>query len=317
MRLAETQIQEAQRRNEGILLQRRQEVAQRYPEIQELMDKRENLIYGSIRSMLQGTGTPEDLPRAMEEASAGIREELKRHGMPEDYLAPIYDCPLCHDTGYVGEKIRERCVCVRNRYQALLRKAIGLREDGAETFEAFRSDLFPEEPLEGKPLTQRQLMERVRAYCENWANKYPEQSPRDLVLSGKTGLGKTFLLHAMANRLIQRGYPVLLISAYQVLETARKAWFEQDDGLTEMMECGILMIDDLGSEPMMQNITSEQLFNLINQRQRAGLTTVISTNLNIEELKNRYTERIASRLTDGRNCMFMPLKGRDIRNGRK
>ena len=317
MRLAEAQTQEAQRRNEGILLQRRQEVAQRYPEIQALMDRRENLIYGSIRSMLQGTGTPEDLPRAMEEASAGIREELKRHGLPEDYLAPIYDCPLCHDTGYVGEKIRERCVCVQNRYQALLRQAIGLREDGAETFEAFRSDLFSEEPLEGKPLTQRQLMERVRAYCENWANKYPEQSPRDLVLSGKTGLGKTFLLHAMANRLIQRGYPVLLISAYQVLETARKAWFEQDEGLEEMMECGILMIDDLGSEPMMQNITNEQLFNLINQRQRAGLTTVISTNLNMEELKNRYTERIASRLTDGRNCMFMPLKGRDIRNGRK
>ncbi|MBR2822439.1 MAG: ATP-binding protein [Clostridia bacterium] len=317
LREAEAQTRETQRKNEETVLRRRQEIYEKYPEIRTLMEKRENLIYGSILDMLRGSGSAEDLPERMEEASAKIREGLKSRGLPEDYLSPIYDCPLCQDTGVVGEKIRERCECVKKRYQALVREAVGIKNDGSETFEAFRSDLFPDTMLPGSRNTQRQQMERVRRYCEKWANEYPEVQTRDMVLSGKTGLGKTFLLHAMANRLIQRDVPVLLVSAYSFLETARRSWFENDDGLKELMETEVLMLDDLGSEPMMQNVTTEQLFNLINERQRAGRATVISTNLNEGELKERYSERILSRLTDGRNCMFVPIQGQDIRNGRR
>ena len=75
----------------------------------------------------------------------------------------------------------------------------------------------------------------------------------------------------------------------------------------------MLMVDDLGSEPLMQNITVEQLFHLINERQRRGLSTVISTNLTLKELRERYTERIASRLNDPKNCEIIILEGRDLR----
>ncbi len=316
LREAESQTQEAQRRNEETLRRRREEVSARYPEIRELLERRQDLIYGSISGMLRGKKPAEDLPRAMEEASGSIREALQRRGLPGDYLSPVYDCPLCQDTGFVGETIKARCECVRKRYQNLLRHAIGLRDDGTETFATFRSDVFPDEMAPGEQRSQRQMMERLRVLCEEWANKYPRQIPRDIVLSGKSGLGKTFLLHAMANRLIEREIPVLLISAYSFVDTARRAWFGQEDGLRELLDSEVLMIDDLGIEPLVPNVTIEQLFNLINQRQRAGLATVISTNLNAEELKSRYTERIASRLTDGRICAFLPLRGRDIRNGR-
>ena len=121
----------------------------------------------------------------------------------------------------------------------------------------------------------------------------------------------------MANRLIQRGFNVLLISAYQFLETARRAYFDNEAQAEDLTGAEVLMLDDLGSEPMMQNVTIEQLFNLINERQRRNLATVISTNLSQEELRVRYTERIASRLTDRRNALFLPLRGRDVRNGRQ
>ena len=75
----------------------------------------------------------------------------------------------------------------------------------------------------------------------------------------------------------------------------------------------MLMLDDLGSEPLMQNITVEQLFHLVNERQRRGLSTVISTNLTLPELKDRYTERIVSRLNDPKNCQIIVLEGRDLR----
>ena len=151
--------------------------------------------------------------------------------------------------------------------------------------------------------------------CRNWADEYPECTYRDLVLSGSTGLGKTFLLHAMAEKLIEKDVNVLLISAYRMLEILRKSYFENDSGSSELQEADVLMIDDLGSEPLMQNVTVEQLFNLLNERQNNNHATVISTNLDMASFRERYTERIASRLRDSRYCKVLNLLGKDIRIG--
>ena len=135
------------------------------------------------------------------------------------------------------------------------------------------------------------------------------------MLTGSTGLGKTFLLHAMAEKLIEKDVNVLLISAYSMLDILRKSYFDNDSGSSELMDAEVLMIDDLGSEPLMQNITVEQLFNLLNERQNRNLATVISTNLDMAKFRERYTERIASRLRDSRCCKVLNLMGRDIRIG--
>lgn len=317
LREAELETQEIRRRNEETEERRRAEIAGRFPEIKALTDRREELIHGTIQGILRRAASPEDLPARMEKISEEIRALLRKNGLPEDYLSPVYTCPVCRDTGYVGEVVRERCSCVLNRYQAALRRAVGLAGNGAETFETYDERLFSDEPLPDGSMTERQGMVMIRNGCEKWADNFPRQFPRDLVLSGKSGVGKTFLLHAIAQRLIERGHNVLLISAYSFLETARRSYFGNDGGLEELIEAEALMLDDLGSEPLLQNVTVEQLFNLINERQRANRATAISTNLTKEELKNRYTERIASRLTDTRSCLFLPMRGKDLRNGRK
>ena len=158
-------------------------------------------------------------------------------------------------------------------------------------------------------------MKMYRAICEKWANEYPRSMYRDLVLTGSTGLGKTFLLRSMAERLIERDVNVLLISAYRMLDILRKSYFENDQGSGELLSADVLMIDDLGSEPLMQNVTVEQLFNLLNERQNRNLSTVISTNLEMAKFRERYTERIASRLRDSRSCKILNLLGKDIRTG--
>lgn len=316
LREVELELQARQRQNEETMSRRRREIRENYPELAEMLSRREQMIAGAVRGILQGQSAPEDLPARMEETSGEIRAALKRNGFPEDYLAPVYECPLCRDTGFVGETVRERCACVRKRYQQKLREAVGLPPEGGESFESFDLSVFPAEKPEGSRYTQRDVMEKVRERCEEWADSYPHQECRDLLLSGKSGLGKTYLLHAMAGRLIERGVQVLLMSAYSFVDLARQSYYENDGRLEEVIGTEVLMIDDLGSEPMMQNVTVEQLFNLINERQRRNLPTIVSTNLNQEELRQRYTERIASRLTDRHTCLFLPLKGRDIRNGR-
>ena len=121
-------------------------------------------------------------------------------------------------------------------------------------------------------------------------------------------------MHAMAKRLLDRGLNVLMLSAYRFLDIARKAYFSNNTGeLDTLMETDVLMLDDLGSEPLMENITIVQLFNLINERQTSGKGTVISTNLNTTELQARYTERIASRLLDPRQCTLLQFLGDDVR----
>ncbi len=295
---------------------RKMEIRSRYPQIRALTEERENMIFSSVRGILAGKAAAENLESRMEELNGRIREELKKNGYPEDYLAPICDCPLCRDTGYVGEPVKEMCSCMREAYQKKLREDIGMPGGQEETFANFDETLFSDEKLPGKEFSQRELSRLARDFCEEWVENWPKQALRDVLISGKAGLGKTYLLHAMAARLLEKGAQVLLISAYSFLETARAGYFGKEGELEELLDAEVLMIDDLGSEPMMKNITIELLFNLINERQRKGLSTIISTNLTLPEIRERYTERIASRLSDRKSCGLVMLYGRDLRSGR-
>ena len=294
---------------------RREQIMAEQPEIHALVRQREELVFGTLRNLLKGPSDAGDLTSRMEALSAAIRTKLEEKGFPADYLAPVYRCPICRDTGRTGETIKEPCACLKKAYQQKLREKIGLDSRRNETFDSFNLNVFPEENIPGQSFSQRELMKLHLATCRKWAEEYPDSAYRDLVLTGSTGLGKTFLLHAMADRLIERDINVLLISAYRMLEILRKNYFENDQGVSELLGADVLMIDDLGSEPMMQNVTVEQLFNLLNERQGRNLSTVISTNLDMAKFRERYTERIASRLRDSRCCKVLNLLGKDIRIG--
>ena len=302
--------------NERTEEMRKEKIRMEQPRIYELTKERENIVFGTLRNIVNGTASKaDDLPERMEKLNEQIRTLLTENGYPADYLAPVYHCPLCKDTGRIGETIKEPCECLKKAYQEKLRKKIGLNGMRAETFETFDTSVFPDEKIPGLDFTQREMMQLYRTVCEKWANEYPEAEYRDLLLTGSTGLGKTFLLRAMAERLNERDINVLIISAYKMLEILRKSYFENDDSANELLDAQVLMIDDLGSEPLMQNVTVEQLFNLLNERQNRGLSTVISTNLEMAKFRERYTERIASRLRDSRSCKVISLLGKDIRTG--
>ena len=311
----EAEYEQIRSANEQEEVRRREKIRLENPEIHALLKEREELIFGTLRDILNGEAKTDDLPERMEKLSALIRDKLEEAGYPADYLAPVYRCPLCKDTGKTGELIKEPCICLRKAYQKKLRESIGLNGARKESFETFDLSVYPDEKIPGQDFTQREIMKMYRVTCEKWANEDPNAAFRDLVLTGSTGLGKTFLLRAMAERLIERNMNVLIISAYRMLEILRKSYFDNDGSAEELLGAEVLMIDDLGSEPLMQNVTVEQLFYLLNERQNRNLSTVISTNLDMAKLRERYTERIASRLRDSRTCKVMNLLGKDIRVG--
>lgn len=314
LRELQAEYEQQRLRNSREEARRLEEAARRCPDIPGLLDARAQIIHEGVRGILGGTVQADQLPRRMEALNQRIARALQAGGLPADWLEPVYRCPRCRDTGYVGEPVREMCDCLRTAFYQRLFERVGLSDDGVQSFETFDLNIFPDKPLPDMPCTQRESMQIIRDMCRDYADRYPRAETQDLLLSGPSGLGKTFLMHAMARRLLERGFNVLLISAYRYVEVARKAYFGGSaEELDSLMAADVLLLDDLGSEPLMENITIVQLFNLINERRSAGRGTVYSTNLSEKELRGRYTERIASRLTDKRRCDLLLFRGDDVR----
>ena len=242
--------------------------------------------------------------------NAAIRARLRALGLPEDELELHYRCPVCRDTGYVGEAPSRFCECFEDRLRQL-RYADGTMAAAAEQrFDTFDLSRFPEEG------GQRELMRNLRIFCERYADRFPDTEKPNLLLTGAGGLGKTFLLNCVYERVTARGHAALRVTAFRMLEAMRRRHFGEEDGeedLGALVESPLLLIDDLGSEPMMRNITVEYLFNLLNERIARRLHTVIATNLDPVQLQNRYGERVSSRLLDRTVCSTVLLKGKDLR----
>lgn len=282
------------------------------PGLRELLDARRVVLMNGIRSAMfpakKDTEANATLPGTLSDYNARVAAKLAASSLPGDTLAPVYTCHVCKDEGYVYDPSRRMCACFERELNHRMLDELGLKK--TQTFEHFDEERFTDEP----PLSQRSLMRRNRDICQRYADSYPDTEMRDMLFTGKSGLGKTFLMQAIAHRVTERGFGVQYVSAYKLLETMRKAYFENNsDILQPLMDAPLLLIDDLGTEPLMENITVTQLFNLLNERQNADRHTIISTNLNMPELKARYTERITSRLLDETRCKVVKFIGDDIR----
>jgi len=310
----------AARREENMRIyeERRTQACEKCPGLREVLDARHAAVLQGVRTSLlnrfRKEGENAQLPNAMALMNQRIAEMLREAGLPADALDPVYTCAECKDEGYVYAPSRQMCRCMKQELNHRMMGELGLGASG-NTFERFDETLFDDEEIDERDgFSQRKHALLAKKICLEYADSFPDTATPNLLLSGKSGLGKTFLLHAIAHRLVQRDIMPVYTSAYHLLEVARKAYFENSgDKLAEMMNAPILLIDDLGTEPMMQNITIEQLFNLLNERQLSRRHTVISTNLTMAEFKERYTERIASRLMDESSWRRLVLTGRDVR----
>ena len=316
--IMQLQQEYAQRRDEnlGLFLERRGRACALCPGLQALLDQRHGAVMEGVRrGLVSGGGDRSQnagLPERMSQWNQRIAELLVQAGLGADYLQPVYTCPVCRDEGYVYDPSRRMCACFETELNRRMLEASGLA-DGRESFERFDETLFDDQPDE-HGVVQRRVMLANRNICRAYAQSYPDTDTRDLLLMGKSGLGKTFLLRAIGHEVASRGYLPLYVTAYRMFDSLRRAYFENSqDAAAPLMDAPLLLIDDLGTEPLMNNITVTQFFVLINERQLAGRHTVISTNLSMSELRDRYTERVTSRFLDETGCTRLTFVGGDVR----
>lgn len=311
---------ERMRSNEAAALRRREEEAVTADiEIRTLLNERAALPMRALRLAMNNPDGAKAVSVGMREEglrlNAAIRERLVRAGFPENHLQLHYACPLCRDTGYTGDMPPAMCECFQKKIHALQREAHAVSDFASQNFDAYDEERIPDEIVYGN-VTQRQMTGRIRDLCLDYANAYPYTYKPNLLLTGEAGLGKTFLLSCIAQRLEARGFSPVLIGAYRLLEIMREKHFHMDAPGTDfesLLTCPVLLIDDLGCEPMLKNITQEYLFVLINERIQKKRATIIATNMTPPQLKERYGERIMSRICDTTVCDSVRLLGKDLR----
>ncbi len=218
-------------------------------------------------------------------------------------------CGRCNGNGYIGSTM---CSCLAELCREEQRKELTVLNVGEDSFDAFRLDVYPDKTDPRLGINIRALMERTYQVCRSYAENFTAKSG-NLLFSGDTGLGKTFLSACIARTVSDRGYSVVYESAGHLFSNLERAKFTGDEDARRESDrytaCDLLIVDDLGTE-MPGQFTTAALYTLINDRILAGKATIVSTNLNIEDFTKRYNAQVASRLRSFQRLAFL---GEDVR----
>ena len=298
-------------RNHREELSRRERGYHGVPGYRELEDSVSTLCASMTRKIL------EDCPNARQQLHVSLAELSQRKkrmlaqaGFAEDYLEPLYDCHECHDTGYVqtDEGIRKKCRCFRLQEITLLYEQSNIQSIiSKENFSTLSYEYHKGDDLK--------RFETAVEICRNFVQNF-KQDYRNLFFYGTVGTGKSFLSGCVANDLLQQGYSVIYFSSSGLFDALSRYSFDAKSKeplyrfCQDLYCCDLIIIDDLGTEVTNAFVTS-QLFACLNERHLRAKATLISTNLSLEELRDRYSERIFSRITS--NYTICKLTGPDIR----
>lgn len=294
-------------------------VYQRIPVIKELDQSISTRAVACARRLLEGD---KEALKELRDEIADLREQksvlLKSAGFSTDYMEMQYRCPDCKDTGYADGV---KCHCFRQSEMRYLYAQSNIEQIVAvENFSTFSSEYFDNNRvIPHLNRTVKEYMGQVVETCKKFAMDFSKERG-NLLFTGPTGVGKTFLTNCIAKELIDQYYSVIYLSANDLFEVFSKNRFDYQDeedmkGMYQyILDCDLLIIDDLGTE-LNNSFTSSELFYCINERLNSSKSTIISTNHPINELRDRYTERVTSRLIS--RYTVIPLYGDDIRIRKK
>ena len=297
MALSNSQYDQLMRDYEQLQLDNEHELRLRFDEVSSLsVEKAKRLLEGD-----------EDALSSFHEKLLTLTGEkqklLTSHGFPSDYLEKHYHCPDCQDTGYIGTR---KCHCMKKAIIELLYNDSNLKGIlEQENFHTFSLDYYSKshiDPLTGR--SARDAIETALRVCHHFIDTFSSEF-HNILLYGDTGVGKTFLTHC--------------ISAAGLFDFLAKNTFGKrdeidEDALSHICSCDLLIIDDLGTE-LANSFTVSQLFVILNERILRKEATIISTNLSLEDIKAIYSERIFSRISS--SYSMLRLTGDDIRIQKK
>ncbi len=313
LRRARQRLEQAREDKESQNRQRLEQAYVQLPRLQQIDRQLRQTMAEAARSAFVRGSDGVQAMEAIREANLALQQErraLIAGNFPAGYLDESPVCGCCGGTGYVGSTM---CECLKELCRQEQRKELTLLHMGKESFDQFRLDFYPDWVDSELGIHVRTLMGKTFTTCRNYAHSFSTDSP-NLLFSGGTGLGKTFLSACIARTVSDSGFSVVYESAAHLFGKLERAKFDSDEDARAESEkftaCDLLIVDDLGTE-MAGQFTTSALYTLLNDRLLSGKPTIISTNLNTEDLTRRYSPQIASRLNG--SFLRVPFVGEDIR----
>lgn len=297
---------ERQKNRQTLIIERKKEIYEKLPEYKVLDNKiaSESIRMG-IAALSEGASTDE-LADVIEDLRIKKNLLLTEAGYSINYLEPPYVCPFCKDTGYVGNN--ELCSCFKQAILDFSYEQSNIKDMlSKENF-----DTLSHEYHTGEDLTRFMAAEKVaRNFVANFDVEY-----KNLLFYGAVGTGKSFLSNCIANELLKSGHSVIYFSASSLFETISSYKFKKsgkevsERTMSDIYNCDLLVIDDLGTELTNQFVITE-LFSILNERYLNRKSTVISSNYSLAEIDDKYTNAIFSRIYS--RYEICELSGTDIR----
>lgn len=297
---------------------KKDKIFQELPEAERLEREIASCGISAARTVLKGGNVKEELEKLKEkslELQAEYSNVLSKMGYTIEDTEPKYYCKKCNDTGYVELNNRTvMCDCLK---QAMVESACAELNRYSPlslcTFDDFDLSYYSHDIEEGYPRSSYEQMNRIFNYCKNYAKDFNKNSA-SLFMKGETGLGKTHLSLSIANDVIKKGFGVIYVSAPSIVSKLEKEHFSYNKGevSTEsaLLDCDLLIIDDLGTEFATQFSTSS-IYNIFNSRLLADKPVIINTNLTLQELEKLYSQRFVSRITG--QAVRLDFFGKDVR----
>lgn len=295
--------------------ERRAQLYEQLPELREIENKLAKTGLAAAQAAISGENGPK-LIEQLRQNNLDLQKQrtdlLVRQGLPANYLNVSYACEKCKDTGFIGQ---HPCTCFSTLLRKLAYQKLSDSSDAGDCrFHNFKLTYYSEQPVGPYNIIPRRAMDKVFSTCTAYARTFSNRS-ESLLLLGGTGLGKTHLSLAIAYEVIQDGYGVIYTTSQRLLDKLQAQQFSRDykddtDYQSMALSCDLLIVDDLGAE-FSTSFTVAALYNIINSRIIEHKPTIISTNFDEKILRDRYGDRILSRLL----CAYRPLQfyGEDIR----
>lgn len=264
----------------------------------------------------------DDLKNKIEILKCEKSNILKSINIDENFFMPNYECKQCNDTGYINNDYNySLCNCIKQKLYNIEYNKANINNLEKENFNTFDINIYSNEineNLYNSNISPRENINNIKKIALSFIDNFDNTNEKNLLFTGNTGLGKTFLSNCIANEILKKGKTVLYQTAPVMLDTIIDYRFNKGtvskDVYDNILDVDLLIIDDLGTE-CMNSMKFSELFNIINTRilnQHNHITkTIISTNLNLKNLSSTYDERIFSRFVGYYNiCRFF---GDDIR----
>lgn len=308
---AARRLTDRRQRREQEYAQRREQIYQRLPRIRAIDHQLRQTAVLAATTALRAGADPVSAIHAIRDKNLALQRErtelLRQNGYPEDYLTETPVCPRCKDTGWVGA---EMCSCLKKLCTEEQNKQLSsLLDLQGQSFDTFRLDYYG--PAYS---SERSRMQTIYSICQQYATKFGSYPFRNLLLTGRPGVGKTFLSACIAGTVSAAGYSVVYDTAIHIFAQFDAERFtrnpEAQQSTRRYLNCDLLILDDLGSE-LLSPLVQTSLYQIINSRLVSSRATVISTNLSIEDINARYSQQSASRLRGEYQQLI--FQGPDIR----